>query len=52
MNQNENLTSILDTEEQIQELKIKIAIGNEGFSNLTADQWKTFIMIYSTPPSS
>ncbi|GET53855.1 uncharacterized protein LOC114543330 [Rhizophagus irregularis DAOM 181602=DAOM 197198] len=27
----------------------KIAIGNEGFSNLTADQWKTFIMIYSTP---
>ncbi|CAB4487065.1 unnamed protein product [Rhizophagus irregularis] len=27
----------------------KIAIGNEGFSNLTADQWKTFIIIYSTP---
>jgi hypothetical protein len=26
----------------------KIAIGNEGFSKLTADQWKTFIMIYST----
>ncbi|GBB97394.1 hypothetical protein RclHR1_29870002 [Rhizophagus clarus] len=26
----------------------KIAIGNDGFSNLTADQWKTFIMIYST----
>src|SRR4051812_23678926 len=26
----------------------KIAIGNEGFFNLTADQWKTFIMIYST----
>ena len=26
----------------------KIAIGNSGFSNLTADQWKTFIMIYST----
>lgn len=26
----------------------KIAIGSEGFSNLTADQWKTFIMIYST----
>jgi hypothetical protein len=26
----------------------KIAIGNEGFSNLTADQWKTFIMIHST----
>jgi hypothetical protein len=25
----------------------KIAIG-EGFSKLTADQWKTFIMIYST----
>ena len=25
----------------------KIAIG-DGFSNLTADQWKTFIMIYST----
>jgi hypothetical protein len=23
----------------------KIAIG-EGFSNFTADQWKTFIMIY------
>ncbi|CAB5390559.1 unnamed protein product [Rhizophagus irregularis] len=27
----------------------KIAIGNEGFSNLTADQWKPFIMIYSMP---
>ncbi|CAB4481191.1 unnamed protein product [Rhizophagus irregularis] len=27
----------------------KIAIENEGFSNLTADQWKTFIMIYFTP---
>ena len=26
----------------------KIAIGNEGFSKLTADQWKTFIMIHST----
>ena len=26
----------------------KIAIGNDGFSNLTADQWKTFIMIFST----
>ncbi|GET54740.1 hypothetical protein GLOIN_2v1625072 [Rhizophagus irregularis DAOM 181602=DAOM 197198] len=26
----------------------KIAIGSDGFSNLTADQWKTFIMIYST----
>jgi hypothetical protein len=26
----------------------KIAIGNDGFSNLTADQWKTFIMFYST----
>ena len=26
----------------------KIAIGNDGFSKLTADQWKTFIMIYST----
>src|SRR6266542_946489 len=27
----------------------KIAIGeNNGFSNLTADQWKMFIMIYST----
>jgi len=26
----------------------KIAIGDNGFSNLTADQWKTFIMIYST----
>jgi len=26
----------------------KIAIGNNGFSKLTADQWKTFIMIYST----
>src|SRR6266496_2477137 len=27
----------------------KIAIGeNNGFSNLTADQWKTFIMIYLT----
>ena len=25
----------------------KIAIG-DGFSNLTADQWKTFIMVYST----
>ena len=26
----------------------KIAIGDSGFSNLTADQWKTFIMVYST----
>ena len=26
----------------------KIAIGDNGFSNLTADQWKTFIMVYST----
>ena len=26
----------------------KIAIGNDGFSNLTANQWKTFIMIYTT----
>ena len=26
----------------------KIAIGKDGFSNLTADQWKTFIMLYST----
>ena len=26
----------------------KIAIGESGFSNLTADQWKTFIMVYST----
>ncbi|GET50605.1 hypothetical protein GLOIN_2v1775288 [Rhizophagus irregularis DAOM 181602=DAOM 197198] len=26
----------------------KIAIGSDGFSNLAADQWKTFIMIYST----
>ena len=26
----------------------KIAIGNDGFSNLTADQWKIFIMVYST----
>jgi hypothetical protein len=26
----------------------KIAIGENGFSNLTADQWKTFIMVYST----
>jgi hypothetical protein len=28
-------------------IPLKIAIG-EGFSNFTADQWKTFIMIYST----
>jgi Domain of unknown function (DUF4218) len=26
----------------------KIAIGSDGFSKLTADQWKTFIMIFST----
>jgi len=26
----------------------KIAIGDNSFSNLTADQWKTFIMVYST----
>jgi hypothetical protein len=26
----------------------KIAIGKDGFSKLTADEWKTFIMIYST----
>jgi hypothetical protein len=29
----------------IDRISPKIAIG-EGFSNFTADQWKTFIMIY------
>ena len=32
----------------IGQIPAKIAIGSDGFSNLTADQWKTFIMIYST----
>src|SRR4030095_3200000 len=31
----------------IDQIPPKIAIG-EGFSKLTADQWKTFIMIYAT----
>jgi hypothetical protein len=24
-------------------------MGENGFSNMTADQWKTFIMVYATP---
>ncbi len=27
----------------------KVALGEHGFSNLTADQWKTFIMVHATP---
>jgi hypothetical protein len=38
----------VDLPSDISHIPPKIAIGNDGFSNLTADQWKTFIMIYST----
>lgn len=38
----------IDLPSDIGRIPPKIAIGNDGFSNLTADQWKTFIMIYST----
>src|SRR4051812_26580824 len=38
----------VDLPSDIGQISAKIAIGNDGFSNLTADQWKTFIMIYST----
>ena len=38
----------VDLPSDIGRIPAKIAIGNDGFSNLTADQWKTFIMIYST----
>lgn len=37
-----------DLPSDIGRIPAKIAIGNDGFSNLTADQWKTFIMVYST----
>ncbi|RIB24234.1 hypothetical protein C2G38_2169141 [Gigaspora rosea] len=32
----------------ISRIPSKIAIGEDGFSKQTADQWKTFIMIYAT----
>ena len=32
----------------VERIPYKIATG-EGFSGYTADQWKTFIMIYATP---
>jgi len=38
----------VDLPSDIGRIPAKIAIGNDGFSNLTADQWKTFIMVYST----
>src|SRR5436305_13596393 len=38
----------VDLPSDIGQIPAKIAIGNDGFSNLTADHWKTFIMIYST----
>jgi len=38
----------VDLPSDIGRIPAKIAIGNDGFSNLTADQWKTFIMIYFT----
>ena len=33
----------------IRPISHKIAMGENGFSNMTADQWKTFIMVYATP---
>jgi hypothetical protein len=44
----QNRMDYIDLPSDIGRIPPKIAIGNEGFSNLTADQWKTFIMIYST----
>ena len=38
----------IDLPSDIGKIPPKIAIGNDGFSNLIADQWKPFIMIYST----
>ena len=38
----------VDLPSDIGRIPPKIAIGNDGFSKLTADQWKTFIMIFST----
>ena len=38
----------IDLPSDIGRIPAKIAIGNDGFSNLTADQWKIFIMVYST----
>ncbi|CAB5091380.1 unnamed protein product [Rhizophagus irregularis] len=44
----QNRMDNIDLPSDISRIPPKIAIGNDGFSNLTADQWKTFIMIYST----
>ncbi|GET65995.1 hypothetical protein GLOIN_2v1848891 [Rhizophagus irregularis DAOM 181602=DAOM 197198] len=44
----QNRMDNIDLPSDIGRIPPKIAIGNDGFSNLTADQWKTFIMIYST----
>ncbi|GET61560.1 hypothetical protein GLOIN_2v1849215 [Rhizophagus irregularis DAOM 181602=DAOM 197198] len=44
----QNRIDNIDLPSDIGRIPPKIAIGNDGFSNLTADQWKTFIMIYST----
>jgi hypothetical protein len=44
----QNRMDYIDLPSDIGRIPPKIAIGNEGFSNLTADQWKTFIIIYST----
>ncbi|PKC55993.1 hypothetical protein RhiirA1_402464 [Rhizophagus irregularis] len=44
----QNRMDHVDLPPDIGRIPPKIAIGNDGFSNLTADQWKTFIMIYST----
>ena len=44
----QNRMDYVDLPLDIGRIPSKIAIGNDGFSNLTADQWKTFIMIYST----
>lgn len=39
----------IDLPPDIPRIPNKVALGEHGFSNLTADQWKTFIMIYATP---
>jgi hypothetical protein len=44
----QNRMDYIELPSDIGRIPPKVAIGKDGFSNLTADQWKTFIMIYST----
>ena len=44
----QNRMDYIELPSDIGRIPPKVAIGKDGFSNLTADQWKTFIIIYST----